>query len=105
MKKNRKNIKEFVHISGIIDKLLKAHRYESNEDLMQVWNLWDSVVGEDIAKNARPAAFKERLLLVHTTSSSWIHQLQFLKKDIITKVNVAFGRELIKEIKFKIGPI
>ena len=100
-----KNIKEFAHIGSIISKVLKTCRYESDEELTQVWSLWDSIVGEAIAENARPAAFKGKLLLVHVTSSAWIHQLQFLKKDIIAKVNDALGKELVEEIKFKIGPV
>ena len=62
-------------------------------------------VGEVIARNARPGAFKGKLLLVNVTSSTWAHQLQFLKKDIIKKVNDALGKELVEEIKFKIGPV
>ncbi|MFC1813872.1 DUF721 domain-containing protein [Thermodesulfobacteriota bacterium] len=64
-----------------------------------------AVVGKAIAENARPAAFKGKMLLVHVTSSTWIHELQFLKKDIIRKVNNALGEEQVEEIKFKIGPI
>jgi predicted nucleic acid-binding Zn ribbon protein len=67
--------------------------------------LWDRVVGAPIAGNAKPAAFKGRILLVHVTSSTWIHQLQFLRKDIIEQLNRALGKELIEEIKFKIGPV
>jgi predicted nucleic acid-binding Zn ribbon protein len=42
---------------------------------------------------------------VNVTSSTWMHQLQFLKKDIIKQINHALGKELVEEIKFKIGPI
>jgi predicted nucleic acid-binding Zn ribbon protein len=103
--KHRKNIKEAAHIGSVINKVLRTCRYESDEDLAQVWSLWASAVGEDIAKNARPEAFKGKLLLVHVTSSAWMQQLQFLKKDIINKVNDALGNTLIEEIKFKIGPV
>lgn len=105
MKKDRRNRKEFVHISDIIDKVVKNYRLESDEELTHVWRLWNGLVGEIIAKNAQPAAFKGKILLVHVNSSAWIHQLQFLKEEIITKVNAALGKNLIEEIKFKIGSI
>ena len=73
--------------------------------MTQIWSLWDSAVGEMIAENAQPAAIKDKLLIVHATSSSWVQQLQFLKKDIIKKLNAAYGKELVEEIKFKIGPV
>ncbi|MBW2569420.1 MAG: DUF721 domain-containing protein [Deltaproteobacteria bacterium] len=102
MKKKRK---EFVHISGILDNFLRTFRSEPDKEMLRVWSLWDSAVGNTIAENARPAAFKGKLLVVHVSSSTWLYQFQFLKKEIITKVNNALGKELIEEIVFKIGPI
>ena len=59
--------------------------------------------GHVIAENAKPAAFKGRVLLVHVNSSPWIHQLQFLKTDMINNINQHLGDQLVDEIKFKIG--
>lgn len=105
MKKDRRNKREFVHIGEIIDKAIKNYRIESDEELSHVWSLWNGLVGEAIAKNAQPAAFKGKLLLVHVTSSTWMHQLQFMKEEIKAKVNNALGKNLIEEIKFKIGSV
>jgi len=98
-------MKSVVHIGSVIEKVLKTYRHESDEELARIWSLWDGLVGDAISENARPSAFKGKLLLVHVTNSTWLHQLQFLKKDIIAKVNDAFGKELVEEIKFKIGSI
>jgi len=95
---------DFVHIRNVLDDVLKPFRSEPGFELKKVWDLWDDTVGETIAQNARPAAFRGKFLLVHVNSSSWIHQLQFLKKDMIIKLNAALGKPLIEEIKFKIGP-
>ena len=83
----RKQKKDFVQIGSIIADVLKKYRRESDIELIRVWHVWDEVVGEAIATNAQPAAFKGELLLVHVSSSAWIHQLQFLKADIISKLN------------------
>jgi predicted nucleic acid-binding Zn ribbon protein len=96
---------EFVHIGSILDDVLKAYRREPGVELTAVWSLWDRVVGVPIADNAKPAAFKGRMLLVHVTSSTWMHQLQFFRKDIIDQLNHALGKKMIEEIKFKIGPV
>ncbi|MBU0987478.1 MAG: DUF721 domain-containing protein [Proteobacteria bacterium] len=103
--KKRKKTKDFSHIGSVIGNVLGSYRHQSDEDLSRIWNLWDQAVGEAIAKNARPWAFKGKLLLVNVTSSTWAHQLQFLKTDIIQKVNNVLGKELVEEIKFKIGPV
>jgi predicted nucleic acid-binding Zn ribbon protein len=103
MKNRRKKQKELVPLGSVLPNLLKSIRTGSDAQLVEVWELWDDVVGETIAKNARPAAFKGKLLLVEVSSSTWMHQLQFLKADIIEKINDAFGKEMVDEIKFKIG--
>ena len=95
--KKRKNLKEFVHIGNIISNALKACRDDFDENLAQVWSLWDSAVGNGIAKNARPEAFKGKLLLVNVTNSTWMHQLQFLKKDIIKQINHALAKNWLKK--------
>jgi hypothetical protein len=96
---------DFVHIRSILDDVLKPYQSNPDFELKEVWRLWDEAVGKTIAQNARPAAFKGKLLILHVSSSIWIHQLQFLKKDMITKLNAALGKPLIAEIKLKIGPL
>jgi predicted nucleic acid-binding Zn ribbon protein len=105
METKRKDMKEFAHIGGILHKVLLQYRRESDEDLLRIWQLWEQAVGKAIAENARPAAFKGNLLWVHVTSSTWVHQLQFLKRDIVEKLNKVLGKELVEEIKFKVGSI
>lgn len=103
--KTKKSKAQFVHIGNIIDGLLKNYRYEPEGELMRVWHVWDSAVGDVVSKNAKPAAFKGRILLVYVTSSTWVHQLQFLKEEIIAKLNKSLGKTLIDDLKFKIGPV
>ena len=98
MKNRPKNKSEFVHIGSVINNVFKTYRKEPDAELIHVWNIWDRIVGAVVAQNARPAAFKGNLLLVHVSSSPWIQQLQFLKKDIISKLNQALNKELEFEI-------
>ena len=103
--RNRKTKEDFVHIGSIIGDVLKQYGRKSDGELTRVWQIWDDTVGAAIAANAQPAAFKGDLLLVHVTSSTWIHQLQFIKTEMISNLNKALGKELVKEIKFKIGAL
>ena len=105
MKDKRKGGTDFVHIGRVINDVLNIQRKDHDAELIQVWNLWDSIVGRAVAENARPAAFKGNLLLVNVSSSPWVQQLQFLKNDIIAKLNRALKKELVEEIKFKIGSL
>ncbi len=101
----KKTPKFFFHIADILPSAIGAYRSKDDGELTQIWKLWNSTVGPAIAENTRPAAFKGTLLIVHAASSAWVHQLQFLKNDIIDKVNRSLGKKLVKDIKFRIGNI
>ncbi len=105
MKKKRNRLKESVHISSVLDNILSTYRQKSDSGLSRVWSFWDDAVGKTIAENAQPAAFKEKVLLVHVTSSTWIHELRFLEKGIVDNINSVSGENLVEEIKFKIGTL
>ena len=94
-----------LHIGSILPEVIRTCRRENDTAMTAVWDIWAHAVGATIAENTQPAAFKGRLLLVHVSSSVWLHQLQFRKQDLIEKVNVACGRQLVDDISFKIGPL
>ena len=92
-------------LGSVIEKIMQSGIRKQDAPLLKVWELWEKAVGEIIAENARPAAFKGKILLVHVNSSPWMHQLHFLKNDILARINRELGQDLVDEIKFKIGPL
>lgn len=48
---------------------------------------WGEIVGERVAPRTWPVRFSEGTLHVETDSSSWVHELQFLKAALIAKIN------------------
>lgn len=102
---NRKPNKELSHIRSVLGGAISSCGGKSDKGLGLIWNKWDEAVGKTIADNARPAAFNGNILIVHAESSVWIQQLQFLKKELTAKINSAIGECVVKEIKFKIGPV
>jgi predicted nucleic acid-binding Zn ribbon protein len=99
----KKQTDSVTHIGGILSGLLQQYRPETEQGMLRVWRLWDRALGEDIARNARPAAFKGSLLLVYVTSPVWLHHLRFIKQDIIKRLNDDLGQPLVSDIKFKVG--
>lgn len=105
MPDKKKNLSGFTHLGDILSEVVAGYRRRPEGRLSIIWEIWDGAVGETIAENARPAAFKGDLLLVHVSSSVWLQQLRFIKQEIMKKVNTALGNESVREIKFKIGPL
>lgn len=101
----RKKTKRCVHISGILAEILKQHRTTAGRELTEVLEQWDETVGAAIAENAQPVGYRKCVLLVNVTSSVWIQQLQFLKADILSRLNDTLGNVRVDDVKFKIGPL
>jgi predicted nucleic acid-binding Zn ribbon protein len=91
------------HIGGVLAELLKHVRPEAEQGMLRIWRVWDRVVGADIARNARPAAFKRSILLVHVTSTTWLQHLQYMKSDLVARLNDDLGQAVVSDIKFKVG--
>ena len=94
-----------MHIGNILNGSIGGLRAGADGDMAKIWALWRSTVGDAIAENARPSGFKGSLLLVNVSNSSWLQHLTFLKADLIKKINGALNREMVKDLKFKIGNI
>ena len=97
--------KHLTHISDILNAALKKYNPAQNTPIAQIWDIWDRAVGVAIARNAKPDTLKDGLLCVNVSSSVWIHQLKFLEKDMVAKLNAGLERPLITHIRFQIGKI
>ncbi len=68
-----------------------------------MWGVWKEVVGETVARHARPSKIQKGLLFVSVSNSMWMQELQFLKEMVKEKINGRLGRPVIKDIFFVLG--
>ena len=105
MKRMREKMGKPAPLGAILQQAMKASRIDVDLDAHRLWQQWEDVVGTTIAQNARPEAIKGKLLLVNVSSAPWMQQLQFLKPELIEKLNENLGRKVVEEIRFRIGPL
>ncbi len=99
----RKKMDKPAPLRDVLREALKVCGMDVDLQLYSLWEQWPDLVGPAIAKNAHPVAIKQTLLLINVSSAPWMHQLQYLKSELIEKLNNALGREAVKDIRFKIG--
>lgn len=102
---NKKKDGKLIHIGDILGSALGKYRPAMDTAMTRIWDVWDDAVGKPIAMNAKPDAFKDGILNVNVSSSSWIHQLKFLETEMIANINKQLDQQIIKQIRFKIGKI
>lgn len=92
-------------VDSILERVFSGLNLGIRVKQYQIWEVWDGVVGKHIAKQAQPKQIRNMILWVHVSSSTWMQQLEFMKRDIINKLNERIGETVIHDIRFRIGDI
>lgn len=65
---------------------------------------WSRIVGSRIGARTQPGMLDSGILHLRVSNSSWLHQLSFLRADIITAINSALGDPpLVHDLRFHLG--
>lgn len=66
---------------------------------------WNRAVGLQIAAKSQPDRLKDDILYVRVVNSVWMHELQFMKQDILAKLNGLPDAARVGQIRFFIGEV
>lgn len=78
-----------------------AEQFHEQEPLFY----WEEVVGERLARIARPLRVHKGTLYIEVTSPVQARELELLKEKIIKRLNERLGEERIKELRFRAGGV
>lgn len=92
-------------VSDLLSSLLRGTPAELRLKEGRIWLVWEDAVGSRIASHAQPVAFRNGVLTLHVDSAPWLQQLNYLKKDLISKVNAELEEEMVKELQLKGGKL
>lgn len=88
--------------SEVLQSLFENGKSPLSEQFLRwkLWAKWPEVVGETIAKNAEPVAFKNGVLFLWVKSSVWMQQMVFLREQIKTAINQKMDQKFVHTIRF-----
>lgn len=92
-------------VGAILEKTLKKMSLDRKLKEHEIWNVWNSVVGEHVFRNAQPDFMKNKILFVKVSSSPWMQQLHYMSRGIVEALNRRLGTHIVEEIRFKLGEI
>lgn len=101
----KKKDSEIAKLGEILEQSLKRLELSGKLTEYGVWPIWNETVGPTIARNAQPERIRHGTLFVKVTSSTWMHQLQYMKEMIREKLNQQLGSEVVKNLFFVIGKL
>jgi hypothetical protein len=92
-------------VGSILEKTLKRMSLDRKLKEHEVWNIWDSVVGEYVSRYAQPDRMRNKILFVRVSSSPWMQQLSYMSTGIVEALNERLGTSIVEEIRFKLGEV
>ena len=99
-----KSRKELTPLGDIISGLLSDGTLPFNPDDVDIWNVWDDVVGESFSGTTRPSGIRDKCLRVTVSNSISLQELKFHESTIKEKLNDKLGRYAVDKIEFRVGP-
>jgi len=87
-------------LRGVLGRLIKRLGIE---DELQGWKAvedWERVVGPRVARHTRAIGFEQGVLRVEVEGSAWMHELGYLKQELIRAVNRELGAARVRDIRF-----
>ena len=103
MKKRAQSTPE--NVGSILERIFSTLNLGIKVKQYQIWDVWEEVVGEAIARQAQPHQTRNMVLWVTVSSSTWMQQLEFIKKQMVDRLNDRIGEKVITDIRFRIGEI
>lgn len=106
MRRRRKGSSARVESLGnVLQELLAGQKIHVATGNKYLADIWKKSVGPQIAAQTRPDRLQKGTLYVKVASSVWIHQLQFLRQEIMDKLNSGGKLENIDNIRFFLADI
>jgi len=94
---------ELTPLRDIISGLLTDGILSFNPDDVDIWKVWNEVVGQTISESARPTRIRKGRLSVTVSDPIWLQELNFLESTIREKLNSKLGRMAVDKIDFRVG--
>lgn len=63
-----------------------------------IWAEWTATVGPTIAAHAHPAQLRRGVLVVQVDGPEWMQELQYVKREVCTKLNARLGSDVVRDV-------
>ena len=87
-------------VGAILEKITQAKGFRKHLDQGRIWEAWEDIAGARLAPYGKPKYFKDKTLLIEVHSAVWMSRYAYSKWDLIKRVNLVAGYELINDLFF-----
>lgn len=95
----------FASAKSVINEISRSHGFAGRLWEYRLQKQWKTLVGEATAAHTWPTRIKFHKLHVLVDSSVWLHQLTYLKRSLLEKIQSEMTELSVDDIIFRIGEI
>jgi predicted nucleic acid-binding Zn ribbon protein len=88
-------------LGSVLNALLRQLGIKAKVEQYGIFELWNELVGEQIARVSNVEKVENGILFVRVTAAPWRTELTFQKKEILEKIHAATHSNAIKDIRFR----
>jgi predicted nucleic acid-binding Zn ribbon protein len=90
-------------IGAMLGPVLADLGLEAAGAAFRILEIWDGVVGPEIAQHCRPVAVRRGVLEAEVDSSVWCQQLQMQRLELLAGLREALGAAAPSDLRFRVG--
>jgi predicted nucleic acid-binding Zn ribbon protein len=91
-------------LSEIMPKVLSDLRLERRRAEAEIIRVWNHLIDPTLTAHAQPTGLNKGTLFVTVDSTVWRDEIvRYRRKEILDRLQHAFGRETIARISFRLG--
>lgn len=94
-------MKEMEDIGSIIGSVVSRMDINTKLKTSSIFNHWEEIVGEEIAKRSRPEKLVRRILYISVATSTWANELSLMSEKLIDRINSFAGEDLVGTLRFR----
>lgn len=91
-----------MEIGRLLSGVAEDKKWRSKLELHRVFELWQAIVGPEIAAVAQPSLIRGHILWIKVTDSIWMQQLHLQKLLLLEKINKQLHDEKFSDIHFQL---
>lgn len=92
-----------VEVRSLVDEVVAARGWTARLRGARVHEVWDGVVGAELARHVRPVRLHGGVLVVEASSAVWATQVRYLTGELVERLNDALGATLVEQVRVTVA--
>ncbi len=93
---------DLIALGNLFSGVYSTKKWTNQWRLFRLAQDWPAIVGVEVARLTTPAFFRRETLWIHVQDSAWMHHLQFIKVDLLARINRDLAEQPLSDIRWQL---